>query len=127
MELTRNGLAKRAGKFFSKLPPSALEDFSAMEYPSSYAANVVLFTEREPVRALFVVLEGAIRLSINSINGRRLTLRIARKGDILGLSSTISGNPYGMTAETLCLSKIAVIERREFQMFLARQPDAYLS
>ena len=127
MESTRKGRATRAGEFFSKLTSSALEDFSAMEYPSSYAANVVLFTEREPVRALFVVLEGAIRLSINSINGRRLTLRIARKGDILGLSSSISGTPYGMTAETLCLSKIAVIERREFQKFLALHPDAYPS
>jgi CRP/FNR family cyclic AMP-dependent transcriptional regulator len=127
MESMRKGRAKRAGEFFSKLTSSALEDFSAMEYPSSYAANLVLFTEREPVRALFVILEGAIRLSINSINGRRLTLRIARTGDILGLPSSLSSTPYGMTAETLCLSKIAVIERGEFQKFLARHPGAYLS
>jgi CRP/FNR family transcriptional regulator len=98
-----------------------------MEYPSSYAANVVLFTEREPVKALFVVLQGEVRLSINSNGGRRLSLRIARKGDIIGLSSSLSGTPYDVTAETLYLSKIAVIERREFQKFLERHPDAYQS
>jgi CRP/FNR family transcriptional regulator len=32
-----------------------------------------------------------------------------------------------MTAETLCPSKIATIERREFLNFLTRHPDAYQS
>ena len=118
---------KHAGEFFSKLPSAALEDFSSMEHSSSYAANVVLFAEGEPVRALFVILEGEVRLSINSSEGKRLSLRIAREGDIIGLSSTLSGKPYDMTAETLYPSKIAPIERREFLKFLARHPDAYQS
>jgi Cyclic nucleotide-binding domain len=131
MESMREGgcpsQVKRAGKFFNKLAPSSLEDFSEMEYPSSYAANVVLFNEGEPERALFVVLEGEERLSINSSEGRRLNLRIARAGDIIGRSSTLSGIPYDMAAETLCPSKIAAIERVEFLEFLARYPDAYQS
>jgi CRP/FNR family transcriptional regulator len=131
MESTREGgctsQAKRAGGFFSKLTASSLEDFSVMELPSSYAANVVVFTEREPARSVFVILEGEVRLSINSSGGKRLSLRIAREGDILGLSSSLSGTAYDMTAETLYRSKIAVIERHEFLDFLARHPDAYLS
>ena len=118
---------KCSGEFFSKLSRSALEDISLMEHPSSYAANVVLFTEGEPVRTLFIILEGEVRLSINSREGRRLCLRIARPGDIIGLSSTISGTPYDMTAETIYPSKVAPIKRREFLSFLARHPDAYYS
>lgn len=98
-----------------------------MEYPSCYAANVVLFTEGEPGRALFVILGGEVRLSINSSEGKRLSLRIAREGDVIGLSSTLSGTPYEMTAETLHPSKIAPIERREFLNFLACHPDVYQS
>lgn len=131
MELTREGTckkqARRAGQFFSKLTDSTLEDFSAMEYPASHAANVVLFTQSEPVNSLFVILEGEVRLSINSRGGRRLSLRIATKGDIIGLSSVLSGTPYDVTADTLYPSKIARIERREFLSFLARHPDASLS
>lgn len=118
---------KHVGEFFSKLPSSALEDFSSMEHPSSYEANVVLFSEGDPGNALFVILEGEIRLSINSGEGKRLSLRIAREGDIVGLSSTLSGRPYDMTAETLCPSKVAPIRRREFLNFLARHPEAYQS
>lgn len=117
--------AKRVGAFFSKLTASSLDDFRVMEYPSPYSTNVVLFTEGEPVRAVFVILEGEVRLSINSSDGRRLSLRIARKGDILGLSESLSGFPYNMTAETLCASNIAPIERSEFLDFLTRHPDAY--
>jgi CRP/FNR family transcriptional regulator len=98
-----------------------------MEHPSSYAANAMLFAEGEPVRALFVILQGEVRLSINSSDGKRLSLRIASEGDVIGLSSTLSGTPYDVTAETLYPSKIATIERHEFLKFLARHPDAYQS
>jgi len=131
MESMREGNCRnqlnRSGEFFSKMPSSALEDFSSMEHPSTYAANVMLFSEGEPVTSLFVILEGEVRLSINSSEGKRLSLSIAREGDIVGLSSTLSGKPYDMTAETLYPSKIALIERRDFLSFLARHPDAYHS
>ena len=49
-----------------------------------------------------MVLEGEVKLSINSCDGRRLSLRIARKGEILGLSSVLSGGLSSeMTAEML--------------------------
>ena len=85
---------QRTGEFFSKLSPEALRDLSSLEHPSSYAANVILFSEKEPARGIFVVLEGEVKLSINSTEGKRLSLSIARKGDILGLSSALSGSPY---------------------------------
>jgi CRP/FNR family cyclic AMP-dependent transcriptional regulator len=131
MESTRDGSRSsqpgRAGEFFSKLTDSSLEDFFEMEYPRSYAANVVLFREMEQATALYVILDGSVRLSISSSQGRRLSLRIARKGEIIGLSSALSGIPHDMTAETLNSSKIAVIDRREFQQFLVRHPEAYLA
>lgn len=116
---------ERCSVFFKKLRPSALEDLTSMEHPHSYAANVVLFSEREEARGVFIVLEGEVRLSINSSEGKRLSLRIARKGEILGLASALSGNAYEMTAETLYPSKIAPVGRREFLGFLSRHPEAY--
>ncbi len=116
---------QRSGEFFGRLPTMALEDWAALEIPSSYGQNVVLFSEREASRGVFVVLEGEVRLSINSNEGRRLSLRIARRGDILGLSSALSGNAYEMTAETLYPAKVAQVGRREFLGFMARHPDVY--
>ncbi len=72
-----------------------------------------------------MVLEGEVKLSINSTDGKRLSLSIARKGDILGLSSALTGSPYEMTAETLYPSKIAPISRRDFLNFVMEHPEVY--
>lgn len=117
--------ARPSAEFFNKLTPAALQDLNSMLFPSSYAANVVLFSEKDPAHGIFVVIEGEVKVSINSSDGRRLSLRIARKGEIMGLASTISGDPYDTTAETLYPAKVAHVGRREFLAFLSRHPEAY--
>ena len=69
------------GEFFSKLSPEALGDFKSLEHPTSYPSHVMLFSENDEAPGVFVVLEGEVKLSINSSDGRRLILRIAKKGD----------------------------------------------
>jgi CRP/FNR family transcriptional regulator len=118
---------QRAGDFFNNWSHIALEDWAAMEHPHSFASNHTLFAEKEDARGLYVVLDGEIRISINSSEGKRLSLRIARKGDVLGLSSTLSGSPYETTAETLYPAKVALIGRREVLGFLSRHPEIYMN
>jgi CRP/FNR family cyclic AMP-dependent transcriptional regulator len=115
------------GAFFCKLSPAALADLDSLQEPIDVPANRVLFAEKETARGVYVVLSGEVKLSINSSDGRRLSLRIARKGEILGLTSALSGNAYEMTAETLYPTTIALISRQEFLNFLARHPEAYLA
>lgn len=117
--------AKLAGEFFNKLTPAALQDFQSMQFPSSYAANVVIFSEKDPAQGIYIVLEGEVKVSLNSSEGRRLSLAIARKGEILGMASTLAGSPYDVTAETLYPAKVAHIGRRDFLNFLTRHPEAY--
>jgi CRP/FNR family cyclic AMP-dependent transcriptional regulator len=130
METTYNTMSgcrsqlNRGSEFFNKLTPAALQDLKSMEFPSSYGANVVLFSEKDPVEGIAIVLEGEVKMSINSSEGRRLSLSIARKGEILGLASVLSGSPHDTTAETLFPSKVAFIARRDFLNFLARHPEA---
>lgn len=123
----RSTNGQRGSEFFKSLSPAALADWHSMEHAHSYGANNVLFAEREAGQGVFVVLEGEVRLSINSSEGKRLSLRIARRGDILGLSSALSGKNYEMTAETLYPAKVAPISRKDFLGFLSRHPEAYMS
>jgi len=120
-----NGKAYRKSEFFGGLSASALADLETMLVPVSHPANKVLFSETQPADGVLVVIEGEVRLSINSTDGRRLSLRIAGPGEVLGLSSALSGNPYEMTADTLYPAKIAHIARPGFLHFLARHPDVY--
>jgi len=117
--------AYRRSEFFSALSAAARADLETLLVPVSHPGSKVLFTETQPSNGVLVVIEGEVRLSINSTEGRRLSLRIAGAGDVLGLSSTLSGNPYEMTADTLYPAKIAHIARQEFLNFLARHPEVY--
>ena len=125
--MTCRNKVQRNGEFFKNWSNASLEDWTSMEHPHSYGPNHTLFAEKEEARGLYVVIEGEIRLSINSSEGKRLSLRIARKGDVLGLSSTLSGSPYEMTAETLYPAKVALISRRDFIGFLSRHPELYMN
>jgi CRP/FNR family transcriptional regulator len=116
---------KLVGEFFNKLSPLALKDLSAMALPLSYPAGKILFSEKDPIPGIYIVLEGEIKLSMNSQDGRRLILRIAKKGEILGLASALSGKPCEITAEAAYPAKVAPIERRDFLGFLGRHPEVY--
>ena len=115
----------RKSEFFSSLSAPALADLESLLYPTSYPANTVLLTETQPVAGVVVVLEGEIKLSINSSDGHRLSFHIARAGEVLGLSSALSGGAYEMTAETLYPARIANVTRQVFLQFLSRHPEAY--
>ena len=117
--------ARLAGEFFNKLTPEALKDLSAMAVAFNYPAGKVIFSERDTNSSIYIVLDGEVKLSMNSSDGRRLILRIARKGEILGLSSTLSGKASEITAETLYPAKLAPISRRDFSNFLMRHPEVY--
>lgn len=128
MMVAGNGSQVRlAGEFFNKLTLEALKDLSAMALSTNYPAGKIIFSERDLNTSIFIVLEGEVKLSMNSTDGRRLILRIARKGEILGLASALSGKPSEITAETLYPAKLAPVSRRDFTNFLLRHPDVYQS
>jgi len=117
--------AQRSGEFFKKLSPAALSDLESMEFPTLYQPGVQLFSEKSASTGIFIVVSGEVKLSINSSEGKRLILSIAKAGEVLGLSSVLSGLPSEMTAEVLYPSRIAVIERDQFLAFMGRHPEVY--
>jgi CRP/FNR family transcriptional regulator len=91
----------------------------------NYDGGDILFLEQESLSRVFVVLAGDVRLSLQDIGGKRLTLRIASSGAILGLCEAFSGSLSEWSAETLYPSRIASIERSEFIRFAERHSEVY--
>ncbi len=121
------GAKWRAGEFFKSLSSEAISEFESLAVPFSCEGTTVLFREdQQPLRILFL-LEGSVKLSLNSIKGGRLILGMAGPGEILGLTSAVSGLPYDMTAETQFPSVISPIPRQSFLDFLIRYPVACLN
>ena len=83
-----------------------------MEFPTLYQPGVQLFSEKSLPTGIFIVVSGEVKLSINSSEGKRLILSIAKAGEVLGLSSVLSGLPSEMTAEIQYPARIAVDRTR---------------
>jgi CRP/FNR family transcriptional regulator, cyclic AMP receptor protein len=120
-----NGRQEIAGEFVNKLSQGAQHELQLLAHTSSFPSGISLFNEKDPASAVYFVLEGEVKLSMNSAEGKRLILRIVRKGEVLGLASALSGRPCEMTAEILYPAKIATVRRSDFLHFLARYPEAY--
>lgn len=108
----------RADRIFCDLPADALQSFENVKYAAVYPQGAVLFVEGQVPRGIFVLCKGTVKLSINSPSGRTMIVEIAEPGDVLGLSATISGRPYEVTAETVDPCQLNFVKRDDFIPFL---------
>src|ERR1035441_8965229 len=70
----------RAGEFYKLLPSEAIQRFESMAAPYRCNGSRILLSQGEsPVTVLFL-LEGKVKVTLNSIHGRRLILGIAGPG-----------------------------------------------
>jgi CRP/FNR family transcriptional regulator len=74
------------------------------------------------VRGIYLLCDGRAKLSICA-GGKRLTLRVAGPGEVLGLGAVLSNTPYEITAELVDSSQIAFIRRKEIVKFLREHPE----
>jgi CRP/FNR family transcriptional regulator len=114
----------RTGKFLKSTSEKMLLDFYSMASFSCCAPGTVLFVEGQPPHEVFVLLEGQVKLFMNSNDGKRLTVHIAGAGEILGLPSAFTNAAHRTTAETLHPCKIASVRCADFLNFLLLHPEA---
>src|SRR5512135_60591 len=108
----------RPDRVFCDLPADALEAFDSIKTIALYPRGTTLFAEGRAARGVFMLCDGRAKLTVCTGNGRRLTLRIAGPGEMLGLSAAVSGTPYEVTAEMLDNSQVAFARRKDMLHFL---------
>ena len=91
----------RGEQSFCDLSLSALEGLNRVKCLAGYPKGAKLFHEGQSARGVFVLCAGTAKLWTSSSNGRTIITRIARSGEVLGLNATISGRPYGVSAEMM--------------------------
>jgi CRP/FNR family transcriptional regulator, cyclic AMP receptor protein len=111
--------------FLCHLSPMAAKEFESIKVSSRYPEGSVLFLENERARGVFLVCSGKVKLSVSSKAGKTLILQIVQPGEVIGLSASMSGAPYEVTAETLHPAQIVFISREDFLRFVHRFPEAY--
>ena len=86
----------------------------------------MLFVEGQLPRGVFVLCKGIVKLAITSSSGTTVIVKLAEPGEVLGLSATLSGKPYEVTAETIDPCQVNFVKRDDFLRFLKDDVEACL-
>src|ERR1700722_3524058 len=114
----------RKGEFCRDMPDEELLDLASISERLFCPGTMLILEEGQKPVSVLLLLEGRAKLSLNSIDGRRLIIGFASAGQVLGLTSAISGLPYEITAEAQFPCMISSLPRQRFLDFLLRSPVA---
>lgn len=107
-------------------PLHAIPGFDQISRRKFYSKGSTLFVEGHAARGVYVLCAGRVKLSITSAEGKRLIVRIAGPGDLLGVHATLTGHSYEATAETFAPCRVDFVSRRDLLGLLDRQKSSGL-
>ena len=99
-----------ARSFLRALPPELAGRLRAEGEHTGYPAGTTIYRAGSDPRAVLVV-QGLIRVYMTSSEGRRVTVRYARPGDVLGIAVLVGG-PANVDVQALAPSSLFRISAR---------------
>jgi len=90
--------------------------------PRRFRARQCLFREGEPGDHVIAVLDGQVKVSVQTRSGREILLAIKEPGDLVGELSAIDGRPRSATATALEPVNALVVTAPAFVEFIEGHP-----
>jgi CRP/FNR family cyclic AMP-dependent transcriptional regulator len=116
-ELASLGLT---GGFLVALPPGATERLLAEAIRINVPAGALIYRDEESPR-LIVVVKGLLRVFLTSADGRQVTVRYARSGDVAGLVLVIGG-PAPESIQAMTSSLVVALRVDTLRSLLSTDP-----
>jgi CRP/FNR family transcriptional regulator len=103
-------------------PLRAIPGLDRVSRTRIYPRGAVVFHEGNVSRGVYVLSSGRAKVSISSADGRKLIIRIARAGDVLGLYAGLTGRAFEATAEMVEGGRVDFISRTDLLNLMGQQP-----
>lgn len=113
--------------WFCELPAPALAEYDSLSHHLMVLSGTFLFMEGQMPRGVSVLCMGEVKLTKSSARGRTLLVRIAKAGDVLGLSAGLANTPYEVTAEALGPVQLKTFRREDFIEFLHHHTEGTIN
>jgi CRP/FNR family transcriptional regulator, cyclic AMP receptor protein len=101
------GLEAIRGSFLTHLPTEMLEQVVSDTIRLDVPAGAVVYRAGEAARTA-LVLSGLIRVYLASREGRQVTVRYVRRGDVIGAPVAVGG-PVGVSVQALTESSLLIL------------------
>lgn len=107
---------------FGGLDPEGLARLAERAVERTYKKGQLVFYQGDPAEALFVVIEGRIKVVVVSEEGDEMLLVTLQPVDVFGELALIDGEPRSASAETMEQTRVLVLTRATFLAALRESP-----
>jgi small-conductance mechanosensitive channel len=120
---TRLDVLLARSDLFGLLGPDELRVLAAAARRCSVAAGMAVVCQGEPGSSLFVVVEGALDVTVDPGHGQPQRVRLLEPGDMFGEYSLLTGEPRSATVTARTASLLFEITKADLVPILERSPE----
>jgi CRP-like cAMP-binding protein len=106
-----------------KLSPDLLQGLRAIKSVQQFPKGGTLFRQGSTATGLYLVERGEVRVLLPTGPSQKQLLEVLGPGTVLGLSESMTGENYRITAEAGEQTSLAFIPREAFLEFLREHAD----
>ena len=108
---------------FANLEPEWLKPLTGKLRPRRYRRGEVIFHEDEPGDRMHIIVEGSVKISVTSEDGREKNIALFKPGECFGEMALLDGSNRSATATAMEALETLVLMRDDFQDFLNENPQ----
>lgn len=109
--------------FLASLPEDLAAEFARLGARRRFPAGSALFVEGDPAHEVLVLLDGDVKVSVGSADGREVVLDVFEPGVLIGELSAIDGGRRSATVTALSPVEVLTVAAPAFDEFLNRHPQ----
>ena len=112
---------------FHDLDQPAIATLAAEAHERSYKRHASIFHEGDPGDAFFIIVEGAVKVYVTSVQGEEMVLTTMRSPETLGEVSLFDEGPRSASAEALEPARLLSLARSTVLGLAGRDPRIFES
>src|SRR5215472_5401012 len=110
---------------FRGLTPEERSGLVARAHLRKLDSGETIFLMDSPGDAMMAILEGHVRISVPSPEGKEIVLAILHPGEVFGEIALLDGKGRTADARAMSRANVAVLDRRDVLTFFQRHPNAW--
>lgn len=119
--------AARQSTLISMMPQPLQEQLLAGARIAAFDTGQVLFLQGDPAAAVFVVLEGWVKLYRLASNGAEAVVSVMTRGRSFGEAMALRGMAYPVSAEAITPARLLVLDAAHLRAMLQSDPGAAIA
>jgi CRP-like cAMP-binding protein len=110
---------------FSGLDTGTLAEIAKAMRETTFKSGALIFSVSDPGQQLYIVLDGRVRISVLTAEGRQISFRHVEPGEAFGEIAVFDSGPRSANATALTAVKAATLSRASFDQLATKYPAIY--